>query len=102
MRRRALMASKALRHAHPATLEQKVAQLAGEAMGDGAVEERRQIATLWSELRSCSRFRCHETMELATTAATAARTVAGSAVSPPYINAAISAGKGHERGTRRW
>ena len=31
-RRLALMAPKALRHAHPATLEQKVAQLAGEAM----------------------------------------------------------------------
>ena len=66
------------------------------------MEERRQIATLWSELRSCSRFRCHETMEPATTAAIAARTVVGSAASPPHINAEVLAGKGHERGTRRW
>ena len=66
------------------------------------MEERRQIATLWSELRSCSRFQCHETIELATTAAAAARTVAGSAVSPPHINAALFTRKGHERGTRRW
>ena len=58
------------------------------------MEERRQIATLWSDLRSCSRFRCHETMELATTAATAARTVVGSAVSPPHINAALLTRKG--------
>ena len=66
------------------------------------MEERRQIATLWSDLRSCSRFRCHETMESATAAATAARTVVGSAVPPPHINAEVLAGKGHERGTRRW
>ena len=63
------------------------------------MEERRQIATLWSDLRSCSRFRCHETLAPATTAATAARTVVGSAVSPPHINAEVLAGKAHERGT---
>jgi len=57
------------------------------------VEERRQIATLWSDLRSCSRFRCHATMTPATAAATAARTVVGSAASPPHINAATIAGK---------
>ena len=66
------------------------------------MEERRQIATLWSDLRSCSRFRCHETMTPATAAATAARTVVGSAASPPHINAEVLAGKGLERGTRRW
>jgi hypothetical protein len=66
------------------------------------VEERRQIATLWSELRSCSRFRCHETIAPATAAATAARTVVGSAASPPHINAEVLARQGQERGTRRW
>mgnify|MGYP006900104092 FL=1 len=66
------------------------------------MEERRQVAMLWSDLRSCSHFLCHETTPPVATAATTAKTVVGSAVSPPHINAALLTRKGHERGKRRW
>ena len=66
------------------------------------MEERGQVAMLWSDLRSCSHFLCHETTPPVATAATTAKTVVGSAVSPPHINAAIIARQGLERGTRRW
>ena len=60
------------------------------------MEERRQIATLWINLRTCSHFWCHQTMKPATRAATVARNVVGRAVSPPHINAAINARQGLE------
>ena len=58
------------------------------------MEERRQVAMLWSDLRSCSHFLCHETTPPVATAATTAKTVVGSAVSPPHINAEVLASKG--------
>ena len=58
------------------------------------MEERRQIATLWINLRTCSHFWCHQTMKPAIRAATAARNVVGSAVSPPHIYAEVLASKG--------